>query len=322
MTYRSIVVEEQDNPTTAFFILPALQSREFVVERRSFSECPAPGELDGALVVLARYVPPGWRAMLERERSQLGGLVFFMDDDVLDPAASRGTPWRYRFKLWRLAARHKAWLRRMEVQLWASTPYLCHKYADWSPRLILPAPMREPSEDARRIFYHGTASHLPELRWLRPLMASLLARDACVHFELVGKGRVARWYRGMPRVTIVQPMPWPAYQTFACLQGRHVGLAPQLDQPFNKARSYTKFFDITRSGAVGVYAENSSCAQVVRHGVEGLVVPMTYSAWEEAIFRLTHDEAGRRVMLEAAQRKAHLLAGLARKNYGGRVKHG
>lgn len=317
---RVVVVEEQDNPSSAFFVLPALARHGHPVERMSLASPPSPEALHGAIVLLVRYVSPQWMAVLEAARPHLAGLIFFMDDDVLDPAASKGTPPRYRYKLWRLAARHAGWLATMGARMWVSTSYLQKKYAVWKPVLVPPAaPEQTPGampgampDDIVRVFYHGTASHLPELRWLRPVVASLLKQAPQMHMELTAPDKVAKWYRGLPRVTIVRPMPWPAYWAFAGLQGRHIGLAPLLPEPFNLARSHTKFYDITRSGAVGVYAAGSACAQVVDHGVDGLVVPMIPDAWEEAVLSLAHDAQRRQAMLRAAQDKAATLDRLAR----------
>ncbi len=320
---RAVIVEECDNPSTSFFILPALASLGRPIARHSFADLPAPEELDGALVVLVRYAPTDWVRLIERTRHRLSGLVFFMDDDVLDPAASRGTPAHYRFKLWRLAARRRDWLWAQKAALWVSSPHLLEKYAAWKPRLVLPQDRPTPGQspetagerDVRRVFYHGTGSHNPDIRWLRPVIGSLLAARERIHFEIVGGRSVAKLYRRLPRVTVVHPMPWPAYRPFATLAGRHVGLAPQLDSPFNAARSHTKFFDITRSGAVGVYAPGSACAGVVEHGVDGLVVPMDPAAWVEAISRLAFDDGLRADMLENARRKAREISRLARQGH-------
>lgn len=304
------VVEEQANPSSDFFVLPALSRQEGGVTRLGASDLPAAAELQGAMVVFVRYVPPAWASLVEAMRPQLARLVFFMDDDVLDWSASKGTPLRYRLKLARLAAWRKGWLKRMGAELWVSTPWLQTKYATWPPRLIYPAPLGGVG-DCRRIFYHGTASHGAEIRWLRPVLEAALGRDERLVFEIVGGQDVYRLYRGLERVNVIHPMKWPAYQALLAMPGRHVGLSPQLDLPFNRARSYTKFFDITRCGAVGVYSNGSACAEVVGHGVDGLVVPLDVAAWAEAILQLAGDDFLRQAMLRNAERRMSELAARA-----------
>ncbi len=245
-----------------------------------------------------------------------------MDDDLFDISAHRGLPWRYRWKLARLAAWQRDWLRRQNAVLWVSTDYLVHKYRDWNPRLVPPSPLAAPAahvaaEGECRVFYHGTASHSAEMRWLRPIIAEVLNRDPRLSFEIVGGDKVERLYRKLPRVNVVRPMKWPAYQAFLSGGTRHIGLAPQLDHPFNRARSYTKFFDVTRCSAVGVYAAGGACAQVVRDGTDGFVVRMEPDLWVEAILRLAGDEPLRQRMRHNAQQRVEALGMAAREAYEG-----
>ena len=301
------VVEEQPNPSTDYFVLPALSHLGGAVIRCGFSDLPARAELAGAMVVCVRYVPAAWARLIEGARTDLERLVFFMDDDVLDVRATKGMPWRYRLKLARLASWRRGWLRRQKAELWVSSPWLLQKYASWQPRQVLPSPLPQ-SGNVRRVFYHGSASHMAEIRWLQPVMEEVLRRDEQLVFEVIGGDDVYRLFRKMPRVNVIHPMKWPAYQAYLAMPGRHVGLAPLLDLPFNRARSYTKFFDITRSGAVGIYSTHGESAGVVRHEVDGLVVPLEQSAWVEAILRLARDSDLRQVLLVNARVKQEELA--------------
>lgn len=294
------LVEEQPNPSTDFFVMPACQGAGRRVHRRGFDDVPSVEALAGAVVVFVRYVPAAWRSRVWEARARLIDLVFFMDDDVLDVRAAQGMPWRYRYKLFHLAARHAGWLRRARARLWVSTPWLARKYAFWSPESVPARPVVAP-EAPCRVFYHGSASHEGEVRWLRPVVERVLAQDERVVFEIVGGPDVYRMYRRLPRVTVVHPMKWPAYQAFLAMTGRDIGLAPMLDLPFNRARSCTKFFDITNAGAVGLYAQDSLCGEVVRDGIDGLLLPMEPSAWVEAILALAADSNRRAMLLEAAR---------------------
>ena len=308
------LVEERTNPSSDCFVLPAISAFGRQVVRCGFTDVPAAADLNGAIVVFVRYVPPAWMKLVEAVRPRFRDLVFFMDDDVLDVRASADTPWHYRLKLARLAAGRLRWLRRQRAELWVSTPYLRQKYAKWQPRLVLPSPATD-TTNLRRIFYHGTASHDSEKRWLRPIVAEAVRRDERLAFEIVGGQGVNRLYRGLPRVSVVHQMTWSAYQAFVAMPGRHVGLAPLLDSPFNRARSYTKFFDITRCGAVGIYSPNSACAEVMRHGVDGLVIDLDEEAWVEGILSLVQDEPLRRGLLRNARARLDELRDTAQRGY-------
>lgn len=284
---------------------PVLQAGGRPIHGYSFGRpLPDPSALTGAGIVLVRYVPSAWARLIERHRSRLAELVFFMDDDLFDPGAARGTSWRYRCKLARLATRRRDWLRAQGASLWVSTPYLGEKYADWQPRLIRPAPLPAPDADESvRVFYHGSASHAAEIRWLYPVIEAALRAEPRLTFEIIGTSEVNRLYRRLPRTTVVHPMSWPAYQAFIAMPGRHIGLAPLLDSPFNRARSCTKFFDITRAGAVGIYAPGPVCAEMIEHGVNGWLVPLQADDWTQAILALAQNGQLRQAQCEAARRQ-------------------
>lgn len=295
------LVEERPNPSTDYFVAPACVGQGRRLHRCRFDEMPPSASLAGAVVVFVRYVPRQWRQRVQADRKQLAGLVFFMDDDLLDPAAWAGMPLRYRYKLYRQAARHRNWLQQ-HAQLWVSTSWLQEKYAAWAPVRVNPQPLPG-AAGVRRVFYHGSASHLAEIRWLYPVIEQVQQQDPSIVFEIIGGQDTYRLYRGLPRVTVVHPMKWPAYEAFLDQPGRHIGLAPLLELPFNRARSCTKFFDITRAGAAGIYAAAGACGGFVRPGIDGMVLPMRPNAWAEAILQLARDEAARQAMAIAARER-------------------
>lgn len=306
------LVEERPNPSTDYFVMPALVGTATRVFKCCWNELPPAQDLSGATVVFVRYVPANWRRLVASVRLSLAGLFYFMDDDLFDIRASRGLVWRYRYKLAHLATWQQEWLAQMQTQIWVSTPWLEHKYASLKPTLKLPRPIRsnpqpiapDENEASVRVFYHGSASHRDEIQWLVPVMEAVLKQDQRIVFEIIGTSEVRKLYRRLPRVTVVAPMKWPAYQAFLSLPGRQVGLAPMLDHPFNHARSYTKFFDITRAGAAGVYAKNGPWARIIEDRRQGLLASMNTEVWVEAILTLAADNSLRERIAHNA--KAHI----------------
>lgn len=307
---RVYLVEERPNPSVDYFVLPALRAAGEQVIRCNFRQTPSPAELIGASVVFVRYVPPRWVRLINAVRARLARLVFFMDDDLLDSAAAQGQPWRYRFKLVRLATSRRQWLWNQGAALWVSTHYLQDKYAAWQPRLIAPTPLpTTDSTDFIRVFYHGSASHAAEIRWLYPVIETALHEEPRLSFEIVGGPNVYRRYRQLPRTTIVHPLSWSAYQSFIAMPGRHIGLAPLLERPFNRARSCTKFLDIARAGAVGIYSPGAVCGATVEHGVNGWIAALDPVAWTDTILTLARDEGRRRSLLAGAHRQLLAASG-------------
>jgi glycosyltransferase involved in cell wall biosynthesis len=275
---------------------------------------PTQEDLCGAIVVFVRYLPAAWMRLVETVRPTLLDLVFFMDDDVLDLHASTGMHWRYRLKLARLAALQSRWLRKQNAVFWVSTPYLQHKYTSWQARLVLPSPITAPV-GLKKIFYHGSASHNADIAWLQPVIAEVMQRDDNLVFEIIGDKNINRLFKGIPRTSVIHPMKWNSYQAFAASQTYHIGLNPLQDVAFNRARSYTKFFDITRCKAVGIYSPGSACTDIIEDGKDGLVVSLEQNAWVDAILKLALNEGLRESLLLNAEAKMAGLSEVAKENY-------
>lgn len=294
-----IVVQQGANPSSDFFVRPALKAEELNLYDLQ-SEPDVQLTHDGASIVFVRYLTPQWRRWVEQNRDMLQRLVFFMDDDLLDLKAHAGLPLRYRWKLYRLAWRHQRWLRRMQAELWVSTPWLAEKYQHWNPDVMEPQSPYTECETQKTVFYHGSASHAEEIRWLVPVVEEVLKRDSTFSFELIGNKAVREMFSHLPRVHVLQPMKWTAYKALVSRPGRTVGLAPLLPDPFNKARSATKFLDITQAGAVGIYADDPVYHSTVQHGHNGLLLPMDQAAWAEAIIELGNDNEYRTQLFHRA----------------------
>ena len=86
------LVQEQPNPSTDFFVVPALAQigcdEQTAVIRCGFTERPPIEKLTGAVVIFVRYVPREWTLLVDSARDQLARVIFFMDDDLLQTRAS------------------------------------------------------------------------------------------------------------------------------------------------------------------------------------------------------------------------------------------
>ena len=290
---KAFVVEERPLPSSDFFVIPALTAKGYRIVRCGLNELPDQDELEGALVVIVRYFSAAWKKLIEKTRQKLGRFIYFMDDDLFDVKAARGTLAGYRVRLAWKATRHMSWLQGQSPELWVSTPYLLEKYASWQPKLVLPSSIRSeinPASNPHRIFYHGTFTHEAEYKWLRPVIAEVLAADKRLHFELFGIKRISRLFQDLERVSIQKPLNWPEYQDFVTDGNGYIGLAPQLEMPFNRARSYTKIFDISRYGAVGIYSAGSANASVITNNVDGVIAGLERREWVEKILHLARNE--------------------------------
>jgi len=295
---RVLVLSEGENPSLAFFIAPLLRARGLAVV---LADCRAAPPRDAAFdaVVVIRYLPAAWDGLLARARRDGKPVAYFMDDDLLDRAAHAGLPLRYRFKIERLACLRRRAIEHLCSEFWVSTPYLAGKYAALQPMLVEAA--APPSSPLVSVSYHGTASHAGEQAWLHALVTQLQSRCDRTHFSIVGDGRINRQFRALPRVTVLHPMSWPAYLAYTATYRCDIALAPLLPGNFNAARGATKFLDFARMGAAGIYADVAPYRGHVRHGIDGLLLPMQPDAWLAAIIDLVQDEARRRQLAAAAR---------------------
>ena len=82
-----------------------------------------------------------------------------------------------------------------------------------------------------------------------------------------------------------------------------------MHSPFNSARSWNKFLDITLAGGVGVYSNREPFTDIVDHKVNGLLVEDDEDAWFDALsWLLTNPNPAKEMAIEA-QKTALKLAG-------------
>ena len=169
---------------------------------------------------------------------------------------------------------------------------LCERHAERAMRLMPPLPLPEdagrtvrpvvPGEPVQ-IFYHGSAVHLDEMRWLRPVIAEVLSACPLAHFEVIGDQEVNRLFRDLPRTRVLHPMSWPNYLSHCRAMRGHIGLAPLLPGDFNAARSITRVFDIARCGAVFLGAESGPYLGIGGVHRNVTTLPMEADVWTERL---------------------------------------
>lgn len=309
MTDEAWIVEAGRNPSTDDFVRPWLErtGRRVITHRLDAPPVDAPP--GGVQLVFVRYLNPAWRAWVARHRQRIAGLAWFIDDDIFSLRASAGLPLRYRWKLLIHARRHLAWLNRHRAQGLTSSDWLARRYGHRLHTglsrlpMVSPYPIHAPPEPASQTcFYHGSASHAREHRWLRPVIEAVLARRPAARFEVIADRRIARIYAGLDRVDCIPPMDWPDYRRWVVQPGRAIGLAPLCDTRFNAARAPTKTLDITAAGAAGIYADHPVYRSVVVDGINGRLCRMDQAAWVEAIVELLDSPAARARLWEGRSR--------------------
>lgn len=289
-----LVLSPGEIPTTDLYFRKRLERRFGEAVRYVDSLRISPRELtlgDDSMVVIVRYAPMRWLRWLQRNHLSLSGVVFFMDDDIPSAATASELPFRYAVKTaWRYF-RTRRLLGRLCSEVWVSTPELARRYAGSSPTLVEPEYVPSESSDQSPLvyFYHGSWAHRREIQWLVPVVRQVQEAVPDAWFEIMGTDRVRRLFRGISRVRVIHPMPWKDYLAYAGTVRYQVGLAPCFDSDFNRARSHSKVFDITRLGAAGIYSTVTPYAEKVLHGQTGLLCKNVPDEWVKAILLLLND---------------------------------
>ncbi len=306
------ILSAGNNASIAYLLQPHLERLgiPFTLVRLQCDEQQARMEVACDFVIIARYLPPHWIGPLQSFHDAGGKIIYFMDDDLMDPTASAGLPKAYRRKIGDWAWRQRGVIETLCKEFWVASPHLAAKYAAWSPLLLssLPGAATLAQHELVKVCYHGSASHGAEIWWLAGLMRQVQSSQNRTTFEIFGDHEVNKLFRGLPRTAVLHPMDWPNYLAYTGSVERDIGLAPLLPEPFNAGRAPSKFFDFARMGAVGIYTDSEPYRSFIRHDVDGLLLPNDPMAWAAAIQELTADPARRRRLAAAARERALSMA--------------
>lgn len=304
------ILEWGRNPSTDYYILPRCPASTGVPHRLIDIRSSTPSALDipeGTFVVIVRYATAAWLRHLHRQRERLSGVAYFMDDDLPAAIGDGSLPWRYRYKILRYFWLQRRALARVCSDLWVSTTYLAERYGLVPARILEPVPSisAEPRQSGVTYFYEGTTSHTREFHWLRDVVGRVQAHADDLTFLTVGPAATRRIFSGLPRVLCLHPVDWSTYKASFSAVRHDIGLAPLLDTAQNRARSPTKFFDISRYGAVGIYSNVPPYAGFVRSGDEGdgWLLDNDPDIWSDMILRLARSEFERTRMATRARQR-------------------
>lgn len=261
------------------------------------------------IIIIIRFISRSLQAILTGQIHKFSHIIYFMDDDLLDPLALHDLPKQYRKKLLKKSAEQHRWLTRHCDNVWVSTAYLESKYAHLKALFLGSKPSKEMLESGNfvKIAYHGTSSHQEEKKWLFPVISKVLASCPNVVFEIFGEHEVYKLYRQLPRVSVLHPMSWENYLEYTKSHSIDIGLAPLLDSKFNQARGAVKYFDFIRMNAVGIYSNVSPYADVIIHDVNGQLISNSPLEWVSAIINLVNDSEKRALLFNNSYQSSMTL---------------
>ncbi|MDW7998699.1 MAG: glycosyltransferase [Thermodesulfovibrio sp.] len=309
------IVEECINPSTEYYILPALKILGFEDRIRILNSPPSKILDSNITIFFVRYLNRDWNEFVEKNKRKIKKIIYFMDDDLFDLKSWQGLPLRYIKKIYLKAFRWKKWLSKVNFDFFVSTEYLAEKYQKLNPIILPPYPIFNTSLLNQNnkgkgdiiVFYHGTASHKKEIYWLYDIVKATTEKNENIVYEFIGNNSIYNKFKSLERVIVVYPMKWNLYKNFLLTKNRHIGLVPILSNNFNRARSYTKFFEISACGGVGIYSKESCYKSIISDNTDGILVPNDKERWIETILRLAHDNSYRlKLYFNSIEKLKHL----------------
>ena len=241
---------------------------------------------DGCVIVLVREVPLSILRSLLSYKETVSEIIWFIDDDIPGAGGDTTLPIAYRKRLFRWYKKAKPWLARLCSKISVSTEWLAAKYNLPQSSVLSPVEPEIKQIPMVHCFYHGSASHMLDWDFVIEVATKVQQRNENIAFEFIGGHALYKKCKDIPRVRVLHPMPWSDYLSLTANRTMDIGLAPLLDNSFNKARSHTKFLDICRQSAVGIYSDHFPLSNDIKRHNAGTVLSNNPECWALAIERL------------------------------------
>ena len=317
---RWVVLSDGAQPTEDIYFLesaaPILRAQGARIERMDTRRYRLParfslGGIKGANLLIVRSLGVRWVRLIERHRECFGRIVYLIDDDLGAVSKTPGLPAAYVKRLSKLAA-HQPALLGLADEVVACCDALVrqltlqhNKVSILTPPMLAPLPDLDHFEKSEwTIGYHGTRAHRSDIAYLAPALERVMKTHEDTQLEIMMGRHLPSELSKLARLTAPEALPWRPFKQYQASRRIHIGLAPLLDTPFNRGKSWIKFLDITAMGGVGVYSRRAPFTDIVEHGVNGLLVGDDLNEWQAAIELLLNDREAAFAMAERAQRKA------------------
>ncbi|UBU47512.1 glycosyltransferase [Cobetia amphilecti] len=317
---RWVVLSDGARPTEDIYFLesaaPALRQQGAIVERFDTRRYHLPTgwalrRLAGANLLIVRSLGERWVRLLERHRERFGRIVYLIDDDLGAVTRTDGLPAAYVARLSGLAMRQPALLALADEVVACCEALVAQLGREHANVSLLTPPMLTPETELAdftpsdwTIGYHGTRAHRDDIAHLAPALTPVMASHPQARLEIMMGRHVPESFCAIARLETPEALPWKAFQQYQATRRIQIGLAPLLETPFNRGKSWIKFLDITAMGGVGIYSRRAPYTDIVEHGVDGLLVGDDPADWQAALEQLLADPVATQTMAERALQKA------------------
>ena len=262
-------------------------------------------------IILVRYVSLQNIFKLIALKRQSTNIILLLDDNLLDLNICSELPLIYKLKIFFKIYCYQFLFKLFITEIWVTNKKLGYKVQkkilnnnNIKIKLLdLSYPQPHPKKIIYRIAYLGTSSHTLELKWLKPLFEKIQSeRNDCL-IEIYVDKKWRKFFRDIPRLKMIHPTDWETFYIDTLKRKVDIVVNPIISSKFNSFRSPTKFFDITRLGAVGLYSNLEPFNKFINNNHDGILLKNNIEDWSKEIFYLLDNKKERKRLFSNALKK-------------------
>ena len=266
-------------------------------------------------IILVRYIPFNiflYLIILKRKSKKI---ILLLDDNLLDLNIFSELPFFYKLKIFINIYSYKFFFNFFINEIWVTNKLLGEKVKQKISKnniniklLALNYNQNYPLKKIYKIAYLGTASHTKELLWLKKLFEKIQQqRNDCL-IEIYVNKKWRNYFRSVPRIKMSYPLDWETFYLDTLVGNVDIVLNPIFNSNFNNFRSPTKFFDITRLQAVGIYSNLKPFSDFIHDNHDGILLDNNVNDWTEKIsYLLDNSDVRERLLVNALKRSGKLF---------------
>ena len=261
-------------------------------------------------IILVRYIPFNIFLYLISLKRKSKKIILLLDDNLLDINIFSELPFKYKLKIFFNIYCYKFFFFLFINEVWVTNRLLAEKVEQKMSSNQIKIKLLKLSHKQNftkkkfyKISYLGTSSHPIELRWLKTLFLEIQQQRKDCLIEIYVNKKWRNYFRSIPRIKMIYPMDWETFFLDTSIGKSDIVLNPIFNSNFNNFRSPTKFFDIARLKAVGIYSNSKPFCDFINNNHDGILVDNNIESWVEKIFFLLDNANEReRLLLNSLKR--------------------
>jgi len=136
-------------------------------------------------------------------------------------------------------------------------------------------PLRRPEGEGVRLGWGGSAGHLEDLAEVAPALMAFVHEQPNVTLHLMCSDKIWALFEALPSERKRRTPVGSIHQYYDFVSQLDIGIAPNRDKGFNRARSDVKFLEYAGWGAVPVMQRLAPYVESVKHGDNGFLFDTT-----------------------------------------------